>query len=90
MEIESVDNFSNYYSFSKKPLGSGRYGEVKRGRYKYDNQNYACKIVKRKSSYLRELDHLIQCNNCVGILPCQRVLIDSKKMLMQFELGSFF
>ncbi len=92
-EIDFVDNFSKIYSF-KEEVGKGRYGIVKKSRVKKEKNNtetyYACKIVKRKNDYLREVDHLLTCKECKGVLPIQKVLFTTDSMLMQFPLGKSF
>lgn len=86
MDIEYCTDFKKYYRFDKKPLGKGEYGVVKRA-WKKDKTDCACKIVKRENDYIREVDHLIYCNGIQGVLPLERVLINSKKLLMQFPIG---
>lgn len=84
MDIYFVDRFSHVYDFGRT-IGEGRYGIVAEA-YK-DDEKVACKIVDRENDYLRELNHLIECKGCLGVLPLQKVFFCSDRMLMQFPLA---
>jgi len=89
VKFEFIQNFNQTYELGKT-LGSGSYGIVKKARLKKSSEIFACKIVNRKEDYLREVDHLIQCRDCKGVLQLQRVSFTKDKMLMQFPLAISF
>lgn len=92
--IEYVHDFGKCYRFYEK-IGKGRYGVVRRARRVetkwYDLRSHcACKIVRRSSDYLREIDHLVSCMGCHGVIKLNRIVFTRKKMLLEFPLGTSF
>lgn len=91
MEINFVNDFKKIYNFEKK-IDKGKYGMVSKCSLinSTDKIYYACKIVKRKNDYLRELDHLLKCKNCLGIIQLEKIFFNKKYLLFQFPLGESF
>lgn len=81
-----VSHPSQNYNFMKV-LGQGRYGQVYKAVNKQTGEIVACKVVKRKDEYLRELNHLVAIENAYGILPLKGVSFADKQMIMEFQLG---
>lgn len=86
IQVVWTKSLDDIFQFSTQ-IGKGQYGEVWTALDKTRQEMVVCKIVDRKTDYLRELDHLITLRNCQCILPIRKAAISNSKLAMVFNLG---
>jgi serine/threonine protein kinase len=84
MRVLWVKSIEEVYDFGKQ-IGSGQYGCVFEAVNRETDKPCVCKVVKRETDYVREVDHLIALRKVIGVLPVRQIALSATQLCMEFE-----